>query len=194
MPKTIDDYLKEISNDRGEEQYSFATLFNDLTDDAEEAIGGNCVLFSMTERIAKALNGIRNELPQEMSIRIDMPLWLTTGVRHMDRNAAETLGEAVTAENRVIPIGKGALNDSLVDDGYYPDNVFIEIGRNGINIEVSTETVPGDGHLNCKCVAKMPGGKLVNAMEEATNTPPDRLAEFAEQLFGSQSVPAMSPH
>lgn len=185
MSKTIDDYLKEIGEDNGKDQYSFGVLFSNLTEDAEEAIGGNCVLFSMTEKTARALDGIRNELAKGKigSIKIDMPSFLTTGVRNVD----------CKPENKIAPIAKGYLDDILVDDGYYPDNVSIEIRKDGINIEISTETEPGDGNLNVRCVAKIPGDLLVRAVEEAKDIPTEKFADLAERLFDGESAPSMSP-
>lgn len=185
--KTIEDCIREITSsavrdnvlskapDRDDEQYSFVSLFKRLAGDAEEAIDGNCILFSMTEQVAQALCDMEKAIPDGLrGVELDMPSFLTTGVRFMH-------GE----ENMIVtPIAKGRLNDILVDDGYYPNNVFIRINRNKVSIVVSTTGV--------EAVADIPGDTLVNAVREAMKASPEDFERNAETFFkGNENAPRM---
>lgn len=182
MGKTIEELMKEIQDDTGKDQYSFGALFQNLQNDDDELLEGNCLLFSMNETIAKALNEMRGALPEGSdSVRISFPKALTLGVRYV------TGGQ----DNELTPIAKGYLDDSLIDDGYYPDDNFIRVTRDAVAIEVEVEDPFKE--IQVKGIAEFPGDLLLIEVREAKNTSQEKMAELAEGLFTDTPVSSMSP-
>lgn len=184
MGKTFDGCMKEINDDSGDGQYSFGALFDNLEDGDDELLEGNCVLFSMTEKTARAINDMRESIPKgNDSVKINMPPHLKAAVRY-------ALG---SQERALTPIAKGSLNDTLIGDGCYLDknDVHIRVTRDGVAIEVFAEAAYHKD-INVTGIARIPGNLLIDAMEEAMNTPPEQLLLFADRLFTEESAPAMS--
>lgn len=176
---SIHDCMQEINNAADKDMYSFGTR---LTVDANGALGGDCLLFTITETIANALNKMRAAIPEaagEVQIGALIPIEDNEAVAVI-RN--DRLGSDITC------IAKGDFKDAIGDTAcHYVYNAAIRVMRSKINIELTA--------LNGKSVAiaELWYESLVNAMNDAVKADPEDIARNAERIFGErENVPSMS--
>lgn len=192
--KTIDDLMREINSsairdnvlskapDTDDEQYSFAVPFNFPSEEAKDVFCGNCLLFSMTGQVARALSDMTGSIPRGFrSMEITMPDFLGVGVR-----------SASNPEDGLTYVAKSRMDRAGMTDIYWPRNkdVGISVSSDGIAITLyAPDEDPGEYIM---AQARFSAEDLLSALDKAAKSTPEDAAMNAERLFENQSAPSMS--
>lgn len=184
MPEkpTLNDCMTVINAASRKEPFvRLAVAFGRLYQAADEAIGGDCVIFTMTEPIAKSLCDMEKLLPQ--------------GIEHMELRLPASLSAAVLYKRGekkqiVTPLGKGGLDDALIETGYCPDRVFLRVFRDKVAVVV--KAMDNRNYLH-EAGALMPKDSLLAATRGALSMSAEDAENAREELL-DESGPRMGLH
>lgn len=157
--------------DREDTRVRLVAPFMPMLEETEEMVGGTCVMFSMTENIAKALCSMENELPAGIdSVDVHMPSSLSFGVRGMEREAEQSL----------MALGKGDIDDIVLGDaGSLPDDVSVRVSGQAVSVFVK-ERVNGISYV---AEARFPGDMLLAAVRDGLDMSDEAAKNAMAALF-----------
>lgn len=155
---------------RKDERVRLVAPFLSMPEESVEMIGGDCIMFSMTENIAQALCDLQKVIPDGLdSVNVRVPLSLTFGVR-----AAENEPEAT-----LIGLGKGDIDDSFIGDGCYPDGITIRVDPRRVSFVVRERV----SDIDYIAEAAFEGRTLLDAVKHSWEMSDEAVDEIMEQVF-----------
>lgn len=162
----------------GDQRARLASPFLSIPEECVEMVGGDCVVFSMTENIAEALCKMQKALPEGLdSVNVKIPVQLAFGVLSMEEEP----------ETIVTGLGKGNVDDEFLGRyGSFPDGVNLRVSGHGISI-VIREHVSDSDYI---AEAKFSGETLIEAVRASLAMSDKDAEEARAYLFQFDGSPA----
>lgn len=156
---------------RKDQRVRLTAPFISMPEEAEEMIGGNCVMFSMTENIAQALCDLQKVIPDGLdSVSVSAPLSLTFGVRSMEGEPEQVL----------TGLGKGDVDDTFMGDfGAYPDDFSIRVSPRCVSLIVQERV----GDIVYIAEAPFKDRTLLEATKRSWEMSDEAVGQVMEELF-----------
>lgn len=179
---TFEKYLEKIATmdvyqSGGDNRQAYLAAALHVSEDTEKALGGNTLIFAMSERVAEALHGMQKFLPEGRDfVEIEMPYLLSASIM-------PTLPGVLSNGNDLSIMHLGEKNDDFPPfpvTPSYPDKTTIRVTERAISFVVSKN----DDDRVIMASVTLPGVMLEHLVWWGLHVPEDKIWNNMRELFG----------